>query len=408
MLVGHMPENELNKLSCLIVDDDSFMLSTLALLLKQFGLRQIFQADNAQAALKIIANRNNDIDIVISDLNMPEMDGIQLLRHLGALGVNLGIILVSGEDPRLIESVQNLGRQYQLRILGAISKPVKKDLLKQYLTSYRRDLKPSPQGPATMVFADELQAAILNNELKVWYQPQVDVISHRLIGVEALARWKHPDKGYIPPTIFIGIAEKYGMIQDITDSILKQSVAQISEWNKMGFNISLSVNFSPKALCHLEIPEVLSSTLRNSSLRPDHLIIEVTESALPKDVCMTLDILTRLRLKGFGLSIDDFGTGFSSLEQLRQIPFTELKIDRSFVHNASENKASQAILESSISLAKRLNIRCVAEGVETQADWDQVASLGCDIVQGYFIAKPMPSEAFIPWVREYSKQHRGD
>ena len=123
-----MTTEELKQLSCLIVDDDSFMLSTLSLLLKQFGVKQVFQADNAQDGLKLIANRNNHIDIVISDLNMPEMDGIQLLRHLGALGVSLGVILVSGEDPRLLESVQNLGKQYQLRVLGSISKPVKKDI----------------------------------------------------------------------------------------------------------------------------------------------------------------------------------------------------------------------------------------------------------------------------------------
>lgn len=398
--------DEFKNLSCLIVDDDSFMLSTLTLLLKNMGLSQLFQADNAQDALKLIANRNNNIDIVISDLNMPEMDGIQLLRHLGALGVNLGVILVSGEDPRLLESVQNLGQQYKLRVLGSITKPVKKDLLLNCIASFKRDIKPSPQGPATMVFADELQAAILGDQLEVWYQPQVDVKTLQLVGLEALARWQHPDKGFIPPNIFIGIAEKYGMIQQLTDSILKQSVRQISEWAKLGFDISLSVNFSAAGLCHLEMPEVLHSTIRNSALRPDHLTIEVTESALPKDASATLDILTRLRLKGFGLSIDDFGTGFSSLEQLKLIPFSELKIDRSFVHAATDNKASQAILESSISLAKRLNIHCIAEGVETQADWDLVAELGCDRAQGYFIAKPMPASEFIPWVREFSKKRR--
>lgn len=257
-----------------------------------------------------------------------------------------------------------------------------------------------------MVFADELQAAIMSDQLEPWYQPQVEVATGRLVGVEALARWQHPDKGFIPPGIFIGIAEKYGMIQKLTDCILKKSVRQISTWNKMGFDISLSVNFSAAGMSHLEMPEVLDSTVRSAGLRPDHLTIELTESALPKDASATLDILTRLRLKGFRLSIDDFGTGFSSLEQLRLIPFTELKIDRSFVHNADDNKASQAILESSVALAKRLNIHCVAEGVEDEADWALVKQLGCDIVQGYHLAKPMPAEDFIPWVRAYSRATR--
>ncbi len=392
---------QLSELCLLVVDDDPFMLATLSSLLHALGVGKVIRTDNAQDALKFIANRSNFIDIVISDLNMPEMDGIQLLRHLSALGVNVGIILISGEDPRLLESVKSLGQQHALTMLGTLPKPVSKARLGELLDSFEPSPATTPEGPAAMVFADELQGAILNRALDVHYQPQVAVNDRRLIGVEALARWYHPEKGVIPPSIFIGIAEKHGMIRELTDLVFEKSVTQAARWRELGFDISLSVNFSDQSLSHLDLPELLSETTASCGLSPHHLTVEVTESHLSTDMSVTLDILTRMRLKGFGLSIDDFGTGFSSLEKLQQIPFTELKIDRSFVGNAAQNKASQAILESSINLARKLNIRCIAEGVEQQAEWDLVSALGCDCVQGFYIARPMPAQEFPHWARDY-------
>lgn len=396
-------------LCCLVVDDDRFMLKTLQVLLEQIGVSNILSSDNAQDALKLIANQNNFIDIIISDLNMPEMDGIQLLRHLGGLGVSLGIILVSGEDPRLLQSVKTLGETFDLKVLGTLCKPVSKPELEKLIKSYEPETNIPPTGPAAMVFADELKAAIANKELTVYYQPQVSIDDGRIVGVEALARWHHRQKGMISPTIFIGIAEKYGMIQELTTHIFRQSIDQAGKWRAQGFDINVSVNFSAQALTHLDMPEMIHETVLSSGLRPQNLTVEITESTLAEDISISLDILTRIRLKGFSLSIDDFGTGFSSLEQLQQIPFTELKVDRSFVHNASKNKACQAILESSIALTKRLGITSVAEGVETEEDLELVKAQGCDIVQGFYFAKPMPAEDFVPWCKKYStklmKQH---
>ena len=391
-----------SELSCLVVDDDHFMLKTLEVLLQQIGVTKIATSDNAQDAIKHIASQNNHIDIIISDLNMPEMDGIQLLRHLGGLGASMGIVLVSGEDPRLLQSVKTLGETFDLMVLGTLCKPVAKQELECLIEQYEPAPDTPPTGPAAMVFADELKLAIANHEIKVHYQPQISLIDGRIVGVEALARWNHTEKGAVSPTIFVGIAEKYNMIHELTNQVFEQSLTQTSEWRSQGFDINLSVNFSAQALTQLDMPETIFDRLQGSALRPHNLTIEITESTLASDISIALDILTRLRLRGFGLSIDDFGTGFSSLEQLQQIPFTELKVDRSFVHNAHANKACQVILESSIGLTKRLGIKSVAEGVEDEEDLDLVKSQGCDIVQGYYFAKPMPPEEFIPWARDYS------
>jgi len=398
--------DDLSSISCLVVDDDPFMLTTLGKILESIGVGSVIRTDSAQDALKYIANRNNHIDIVISDLNMPNMDGIQLLRHLGSLGLDFSVILISGEDPRLLESVEVLGTQQNLKVLGSLSKPVRRDDLAALLHGYEPNQEQTPSGPGAMVFAHELQTAILNGDIDVHFQPQVNISDGRIIGVEALARWEHAEKGWIPPSIFIGIAEKYSMIRELTDIVFQKSITEAAHLRSLGFQITMSINYSAQVLCSLELPEILSETLNSSGLEPHHIIIEVTESSLAQDMSITLDILTRMRLKGFGLSIDDFGTGFSSLEQLKQIPFTELKIDRSFVHQASQNQSSLAILESSIALSKRLGIHCIAEGVETLEDWNLVKDLGCDYVQGYYTARPMPAGKFIEWAKEYGSKQR--
>jgi EAL domain-containing protein (putative c-di-GMP-specific phosphodiesterase class I)/CheY-like chemotaxis protein len=398
--------DDMSKISCLLVDDDAFMLISLRKILESLGVTSITSTNDAKDALKYLSNRNNRIDVVISDLNMPNMDGIQLLRHLGMQSLNLSIILVSGEDPRLLDSAKTLAQQQNLDILGSINKPVTKDKIQAMLRSYKPSVQSTPEGPGAMVFADELQTAIINDEISVHFQPQVNVKDGRIVGAEALARWKHPQKSWIPPGIFIGIAEKHKMIQPITDFVFQESVSETARLRKLGLNFTISINFSAQVLSSLELPEILCETLANSGLQPSNVIIEVTESSLADDMNVTLDILTRMRLKGFGLSIDDFGTGFSSMEQLHKIPFTELKIDRSFVHQANQNQASRAILESSIALAKNLKINCVAEGVETQEDWDLVAELGCDIVQGYFVARPQKPSDFLAWSTKYIAEQK--
>ena len=395
-----------SSLSFIIVDDDPFMLKVMAKTVDQIGVTQISACSSAEEALKLMSNRNHHFDILLCDLNMPGMDGIEMLRHLGAMGTRVGIALVSGEDPRLLDSVRSLAAHYNLQILGALNKPLSKDALLKVVEDYKDEKETIEQGPGALIFAEEISTALINKEFAVYFQPQVAVSDKRLIGLEALARWNHPDKGVISPGVFIGLAEKYNLIEDLTEFMTVETIKHLGDFVKIGLDVTASVNMSNKSLVHLDLPEIIIDNLKRHKVPARHLIAEVTESLLSQDVRVSQDILTRLRLKGIGLSIDDFGTGFSSMEQLKNLPFTELKIDRSFVHGAAQDNACQAILESSVNLAKRLGIKTVAEGVETQEDWDLIDSLGVDIVQGYYIAKPMPAEDISRWIKTYALKVR--
>lgn len=199
------------------------------------------------------------------------------------------------------------------------------------------------------------------------------------------------------------MAEENNLIDDLTDVVYVKAMKQAKQWLDQGDKFKVAVNLSIDSLNRLDLTDFLINTAMEQGVDPSQVVIEVTESRFMEDIKGPLETLTRLRLKGALLSIDDFGTGYSSMEQLKRIPFTELKIDRAFVYRAWENKEARAILESSVSLAKSLNLMTVAEGVEDQADWDLIESLGVDIVQGYFVAKPMPAREFDDWLDMWMK-----
>jgi EAL domain-containing protein (putative c-di-GMP-specific phosphodiesterase class I) len=254
------------------------------------------------------------------------------------------------------------------------------------------------------VTEDELLEGIDSDTVVLMYQPKVSIKDKKMTGVEALARWWHPERGILGPAAFIPLAENLGRIDELTQNVLRQAVAQGGQWIRDGLEIGISVNYSVGSLQHLILPEQIVSMAKEWGMNPELMTIEVTESLVVQEFASTIEVLTRLRLLGIGLALDDFGTGHASMERLQQIPFTELKLDRAYVCDAAMNATSRAILESSISLGRGLGMKLVAEGVEDQASWDLVAALGCDEVQGYFVAKPMPGEEIIPWKQAWENR----
>jgi EAL domain-containing protein (putative c-di-GMP-specific phosphodiesterase class I) len=233
------------------------------------------------------------------------------------------------------------------------------------------------------------------------YQPKVRLSDGEVTGVETLVRWQHPEYGLVAPARFIEVAEEHGLIDRLTRTILTNALEQGRRWRMDGHEFHVAVNISMESLSSLDFPDFVADTVRKAGLPPHLLVLEVTESRLMRDPLAVLDVLTRIRLKHIGLSIDDFGTGHSSLAQLRDIPFDELKVDRRFVNHAHADSATRTILEASLGIARQLGMRSVAEGVELHADWELLRELGCDVAQGYFIAKPMNPSAFSQWMAEW-------
>ncbi|OGT82778.1 MAG: hypothetical protein A3H91_08980 [Gammaproteobacteria bacterium RIFCSPLOWO2_02_FULL_61_13] len=223
----------------------------------------------------------------------------------------------------------------------------------------------------------------------------------QVIGVEALVRWQHPERGLIPPVEFLGVIESAGLMGALTRRVFLAAVADQQVWHRDGLDLMMAVNFSPELFTDLDLPDIMSRHVAEANGDIAKVKIEITETGTMRDVARSMEILTRLRLKGFALSMDDFGTGSSSLVQLYRLPFNELKIDRSFVSDFEQNPEAETIVSITIDLARNLGLRVCAEGVETESAYRRLCDLGCHLAQGYFISKPMPAAAVPDWVRKW-------
>jgi EAL domain-containing protein (putative c-di-GMP-specific phosphodiesterase class I) len=354
----------------------------------------------------MLEQQNAQVDLLFCDLQMPDIDGVEFVRHLARLEYRGGLVLLSGEDERVLQGACTLAQAHRIRVLGAYRKPLAAEQLAHALAtqasvaSVERSRPARPELPA-----EELQQAITGGALFNHYQPKVELIGGKVIGVEALVRCLHPRLGLVMPDQFIAVAESHNLIDALTDAVLTSALAQSGAWRQQGFHLAIAINVSMDNLRDLCFPDRLEAAVVNAGFAARDLTLEVTESRLMQNPLATLDILSRLRLKGFGLAIDDFGTGHSSLAQLRDLPFQELKLDRSFVHGANRDPARRAIVEATLALAHQLGMKAVAEGVEDRADWDFLATIGCDIVQGYLVARPMTGAELPSWCATWTARH---
>lgn len=389
-------ENEIAT-SILIVDDDSLMLNLTKQILTQLGYSRIDTAINGRIALGKLITTEIPYDVIICDLNMPEMDGFEFMRHAKESNFEGSLILFSGEDRRMLEITRDLAAELKLNVLGALSKPVSPIELKELLDELR-PAQSEKRVAATIdpITREELEAGIEGDgdELLMYYQPVVHIRSGEVSGVETLARWHHPKRGVLPPYTFIPLAEQTGLIDALTLKIFRMAAQQTVEWIKEGYFLKTSVNFSISSLSNSEFANNLIAIADEVGIDPQLMILELDEKQVMENAAGCMEVMMRMRFNKFGLSVDDFGTGNSSFEQIKRIPITEFKIARSFVHDAAKNSGSKAILEASVNLAKSLKIEIVAKGVENRSDWDLVESLGYDCVQGSFCANAMPIEKF--------------
>jgi EAL domain-containing protein (putative c-di-GMP-specific phosphodiesterase class I) len=374
----------------LILDDDPGVLSFLA----EVGRERRYEvAPTASIDELKVRYEAFDPSLIILDLQYGHGDGIEVLSYLRDQGCRARIVLISGFDVRVLETARRVGLEYGLAIVDALEKPLRLDALARLLEIYRE--------PDSDEWTADLRTAIDHGHMTVYYQPKVELRSGRLVGFEALARWKHPTRGLIDPDHFIPLAEASALIAQLTDEVLLQAVGDCASWAIAGHHLSVAVNMSPLLFMHERLLSSLVQVIGQHRLPAECLTLEVTESAAMQDPLSTMGTLSRLRLRGFTLALDDFGTGYSNLALLHKMPFNELKIDRSFVTDLNENRDSQVIVRAIAALAQQMGLVTVAEGMEDLAIWEWLRSVGIEQVQGFAIARPMPAEAVLEWIGAY-------
>lgn len=395
----------ITNLRFLVAEDHEFQRCMVVAMLASLGIKNVREAPDGRVALAIIQDTEWPVDIIITDIDMPGMDGMEFLRRLGELQIPTSVILTSALEHNLLASIETMIKMYDIPLLGVVPKPLTPEKLQPLIERHKpaQAALDSPKATDQTYMLEEIIAGLKNDEFEPFFQPKIELSSGRVKGTEALARWRHAQHGIVAPYAFISLLEDNGLIDELTWVMLKKAAAGCRSWRAAGVDSTVSVNLSPKSLSDVSIADRVTELVRKQLFDPHHMVLEVTESAAATDIGKALENLARLRMKGFILSIDDYGTGYSSIQQLTRIAFTELKIDQSFVTNAATQEPLRVILESSLDMAKKLNIASVAEGVETQADWDLLQQLGCDFAQGYFIARPMEVGAYLDWLRSCSQ-----
>ncbi|MBX9786291.1 MAG: EAL domain-containing response regulator [Alphaproteobacteria bacterium] len=375
----------------LIVDDEVEICELLKEVGEQCGYEVTYLTSGVEFYQVV---QKVDPTFIILDLNIPDHDGIELLRYLAQHNSIATIVLQSGQDEKILSISTKLGQDMGLSMERYFQKPLKLYEIGALLTKAK--------GRASHFSIDFLKDAIESGNLVLHYQPKVSFKTKKIIGLEALVRLNI--QGHlIPPNSFIPLAEETNLIRPLSHLIVQQAFKDFVEFLKIIPELILSINMSPKTFDDLLLPDEFSKLAQKANINSNQICLEITETAFMEKRTMLADIITRFRIKGFVLSIDDFGTGYASLSELYNLPFNELKIDKSFVSEIESDLEAKTIAQSVISLAHNLGLSVTAEGIETKGAWDVLEQYGCDIAQGFYISKPLEEDILKKWLTQYKE-----
>jgi EAL domain-containing protein (putative c-di-GMP-specific phosphodiesterase class I) len=375
----------------LVVDDDRAVAAILAETGEKAGMRAAVVHSYAEFRRTYATA---EPDVIALDLVMPDADGVEVLNFLNESGCSAEILLVSGSDTRTMDSIRRLGNSMDLKTRAWLQKPVEPAELEAEFRKAAAACRP--------VIEEELVNGMSDGGIIPYFQPKVSLTDGSICGFEALVRWQHPTRGLLLPGSIVPLAEQGNLILDMTDAVFKDVVDHSKSWIDAGFSVPVSVNLSVDCLRDPSLPDRFAHHADAHGVDRTLLTFEVTENQNFDSLASAASVLTRLRLKGFGLSMDDYGTGFSTLVQLVRLPFGELKIDRAFVSEIGERNEARIIVESTAAMAHSMGLSVCAEGVETHDALELVRRTGCDSVQGFLVAKPMPAERVLPFLSCWS------
>lgn len=388
-------------LRILLVDDDPVQRELLCAAFRYFGMPQVAALADGAAALDHLALHPSDL--VVSDLRLPGMDGVEFLHRVLELGIG-NVAVISAADGAILSTVENTLAERGAHVVGLLAKPISMQAVANLLERCGKNA-PAPLPPAPSAAASAsasasvlcvLDAALANDEFVPFYQPTIELATGRLLGVEILARWRRPGVGILAPAHFIPAMEDTPLVDTLTEQLLDHALGDARQWR--AGPVTIALNLAPRTLEDASLPERLLALTRQHDIAPERIILELTETAMARKPALIRECAARLRLRGFKFAIDDFGIGYSSMALLLSLPFTELKIDRSFVARLAGSRKARTMLEAMIALGQRLDMDVVAEGVETDAELRLLRALGCPAAQGFYFAQPMAQHDFLDWL----------
>jgi len=388
----------MNKLNVLVVDDSNVQRNHVINMCLEQGVGNVIGAINGVDAIdKLLEDK---FDLVFIDLEMPIMDGVELSRKIAKDKLAKSVIILSSKDPSLISSIGTMAESDGLTVLGTFKKPMQISDLENSLNRLSTHKNTNESHKIyNRLEIDDLTKGIQEKQITLFYQPKLTSKGLLLKGVEALARWDHPTLGFVSPVEFITAAEEFGVISELTHYLFDIALKQKVQWRDHGINFHLAFNLSPLSLADDNLANNISTQVERHNIEPKEIVLEVTENAICGEISTAIETLAKLRLKGFKLAIDDYGTGFANAQQLSRVPATELKLDRILVDNVATRPQQLAILRSTVNLAKDLGLTTVAEGVENFDDFKLLLQLNVDLVQGYYFAKPMDAIKLVHWLQ---------
>ncbi|MHB2139681.1 response regulator cyclic di-GMP phosphodiesterase PvrR [Pseudomonas monsensis] len=378
--------------SLLIVEDHPFQHLYLQSLLNELGVFDVVGARDGEAALACLKQR--DFDLVLTDLLMPGMDGVQFIQGLAAHRSRPALAIMSAASRRMLMGASLVASNLQVKVIGLIPKPVSSAALRCLIDQLQALRQAPPAGTREGIDRQSLLQALDNGELHAWFQPKKALSNGRIVAAEALVRWMHPEHGTLLPGAFLPALVACGLEERLLWCVLEQAIAAQIVWRQQGYDIPVSINLPTHLLNSHDLPDRIHAFVLAHQGLPARICFELMECSVPDDISNFYAGACRLRIKGFELSQDDFGKGYSSYMNLVSAPFTELKIDRTLVQGCNANEELAQALTSIVSLGRQLGLTVVAEGVETAQELALLRKIDCTQVQGFLISHAVSADQF--------------